>query len=126
LQPDHLRTALRERDASTVVLVDGSVAGLANFYDCKPGESCSIGNVIVDPNRRGNGVARYLIETMIDIAARGNHARHVTLVCFNRNIGGLLLYTKPGFEPCAIEARKDPAGERVAAIRMRLSLDDRR
>lgn len=126
LQPDRLRTALREREASTVVLVDGSVAGLANFYDCKRGERCSIGNVIVDPKRRGIGVARYLIETMSDIAARDYHARHVTLVCFNRNVGGLLLYTKLGFEPYAIEAREDLAGKRIAAIRMRLSLEDRR
>ena len=38
--PERLRAALRERKASTVALVDSSVAGLANFYDCKIGENC--------------------------------------------------------------------------------------
>ena len=123
LPPERLRAALREREASTVALVDGSVAGLENFYDCKIGESCSIGNVIVDPKRRGLGVARYLIETMTGIAADEYCARQVTLVCFNRNVGGLLLYTKMDFEPYVIEAREDPAGSRVAAIRMRFRLE---
>ena len=60
---------------------------------------------------------------MIGIAADEYRARQVTLVCFNRNVGGLLLYTKMGFEPYVIEAREDPAGSRVAAIRMRFRLE---
>ena len=47
----------------------------------------------------------------------------MTLVCFNRNVGGLLLYAIMGFEPYVIEAREDPAGSRVAAIRMRFRLE---
>ena len=54
LPPERLRAALREREASTVALVDGSVAGLANFYDCKIGESCSIGTFSSTLNVEGS------------------------------------------------------------------------
>ncbi len=122
LRPEILRDAIRDRHASTVVLSDGAVAGFANFYDCKTGDSCSIGNVIVDPAQRGKGVARYLIETMLGVASNAYQAKQVQLVCFNRNVGGLLLYAKLGFAPFAIEERSNHLGERVAAIRMRRPL----
>lgn len=122
LPPDRLRAQLQARESPTVVLADGAVAGMASLYDCRKGERCSVGNVIVDPNRRGRGIARHLIEIMADIAASQYGAEQITLVCFNRNIGGLLLYTKLGFEPYAIEARQDPGGGPAAAIRMRRAL----
>ena len=55
---------------------------------------------------------------MARIARTDYRAKRLNLVCFNRNIGGLLLYTKLGFEPYAIEERQDPQGSRIAAIRM--------
>ena len=119
LRPEVLRNSIHEREASTVVLLNGAVAGFANFYDCKPGDRCSIGNVIVDPAQRGKGAARFLIEAMIGIAAEQYRAKTVSLVCFNRNVGGLLLYTKLGFAPYSVEERTNPDGARVAAIRMR-------
>jgi ribosomal protein S18 acetylase RimI-like enzyme len=121
LTPAALQASINERRDSTVILVNDLVAGFANFYGCTPGESCSIGNVIVDPAQRGNGVAKFLIEAMIGIAIEKHRARSIKLVCFNSNVAGLLLYTKLGFKPCAIEERADPAGNRIAAIRMSLS-----
>ncbi|NKB55812.1 MAG: GNAT family N-acetyltransferase [Alphaproteobacteria bacterium] len=123
LTAEVLRNAITEREDSTVVCIDDAVAGFANFYGCATGESCSIGNVIVDPAQRGKGVARFLIGTMINIAAEKHRAKRVKLVCFNSNVGGLLLYTKLGFKPYAIEGRVDPQGARVAIIRMALSID---
>ena len=120
LAPEVLRKSIAARHEPTVVLVDGVVAGFAYLYDCRPGESVSIGNVIVDPHQRGKGVAKFLIETMLERATKTYRAREVKLVCFNRNVGGLLLYAKLGFKPYAVEARTAPDGERVAAIRMRI------
>ena len=54
---------------STVVLCDGFIPGLADLYDCDPGTSCRIGNVIDSPHFRGRGVATRLIYEMIVIAA---------------------------------------------------------
>ncbi len=123
LTPEALSNSIRGREESTVVLTGETVAGFANFYGCIPGESCSIGNVIVDPAQRGKGVAKFLIETMIEIAVEKYRARAIKLVCFNHNTIGLLLYTKLGFKPFAIEERADPNGKRIAAIRMVLSAE---
>ncbi len=124
LAPTALEASIRERQDSTVVMVDGIVAGFANFYGRTSGESCSIGNVIVDPVQRGKGVAKFLIETMVNIAIDKYGARSTKLVCFNHNIAGLLLYTKLGFKPFEIEERATPDGKRVAAIRMAVSTED--
>jgi hypothetical protein len=66
-------------------------------------------------------VGKYLIETMATTALRKHAAREVRISCFNGNVAGLLLYTKLGFVPYAVEGRLDPAGARVALIHLRLS-----
>ncbi len=63
-----LKEAVDQRLAPTVFLYDGVIAGLADLYDCDPGTSCSIGNVIGSPHSRGRSVAARLIQEMIDIA----------------------------------------------------------
>jgi RimJ/RimL family protein N-acetyltransferase len=57
---------------------------------------------------------------MIDLAFSKYQAAEVTVSCFNQNIVGLLLYPKLGFQPYAVEERKDKKGNRVALIHMRL------
>ena len=52
-----LEQTIAVRQAPTVVLVDGEVAGFADLYDCEPGEVCRIGNVVVSPKFRGRGGA---------------------------------------------------------------------
>jgi GNAT superfamily N-acetyltransferase len=93
----------------------------ANFYVREKGGACAIGNVVVAPEARGQGVGRYLIETMAAKALREHAAREVRISCFNGNVAGLLLYAELGFAPYAVERRLDPAGARVALIHMRLS-----
>ena len=120
LAPVQLQEAIAQRSDSTVVELDGQVAAFANFYRWESGGSCAIGNVIVSPATRGLGVGRYLIEQMIVLAFSRHRAAEVTMSCFNGNAAGLLLYAKLGFEPYAIEARKDKQGSRVALIHLRL------
>ena len=64
-----LKEAVDQRVAPTVVLCDGVVAELADLYDCDPGTSCRIGNLIGSPHFRGRSVATRLIQEMIDVAA---------------------------------------------------------
>lgn len=97
------------------------MAGFANFYICEPGEKCAIGNVVVAPTARGQGVGRYLIETMVQTAFTKYKVKEVQISCFNQNVAGLLLYPKIGFRPDYIEERFDKQGERVALIHMKLS-----
>ena len=63
-----LKEAVDQRVAPTVVLCDCVIAGLADLYDCDPGTSCRIGNVIGSPHFRGRGVATRLIQEMNVIA----------------------------------------------------------
>ena len=120
LTPEHLQGAIDQRFDSTVVLWEGRPVGFANFYICKPGEECHIGNVIVDPQMRGKGVGRYLIQTMIDIAFGKHAVQEVHISCFHRNGAGLLLYAKMGFKPFAIEERQDHLNQRIALIKLRM------
>ena len=117
---EQLNEAIEQRTDSTVVLWDGKISAFANFYLCEPGEKCGIGNVIVAPQARGNGVGRYLLETMIQLAFHKHDVREVEIACFNQNAAGLLLYSKLGFQPYAIEEWRDRQHSRVALVRMRI------
>ena len=114
-----LQDAIAQRSDSTVIEHSGEVVAFANFYRWKAG-CCSIGNVIVSPTVRGCGVGRYLIEWMVELAFSKHQANEVTISCFNKNVSGLLFYPKLGFQPYAVEERKDKKGNRVALIHMRL------
>ncbi len=121
LTHEQLRDSIAQRCDSTVIEHDGQVAGFANFYRWEQGGTCTIGNVIVDPQVRGVGLGAQLIGQMIHIARSGHQASDVTLSCFSSNVAGLLLYPKLGFVPFAIEERKDKQQERVALIHLRYS-----
>ena len=119
LTHEQLRDSIARRSDSTVIERDGQVVGFANFYRWETGGCCSIGNVVVSPAGRGRGVGRYLIEQMIQLAFTRHQAAEVTVSCFNQNVAGLLLYPQLGFQPYAIEERKNKKGIRVALIHMR-------
>lgn len=120
LSPSQLQDAIAQRSDSTVVELDGEVVAFANFYRWEVGCCCSIGNVIVSPAARGRGVGSYLIKEMTVLAFSKHLANEVTVSCFNQNVAGLLLYPKLGFQPYAIEERKNRKGNQVALIHMRL------
>ena len=120
LSPSQLQDAIAQRSDSTVVELDGEVVAFANFYPWEVGCCCSIGNVIVSPAARGRGVGSYLIKEMTVLAFSKHLANEVTVSCFNQNVAGLLLYPKLGFQPYAIEERKNRKGNQVALIHMRL------
>ena len=86
----------------------GGLSAFANFYEWERGGRCSIGNVIVDPKARGQGVARYLIEQMIAMAREHYQAKDVELSCFNQNTRRPVVVPTVGL--CA------PTGSKSAAI----------
>lgn len=124
LTPAQLQAAIDQRANSTVVVRAGEVVGFANFYRWETGGRCAIGNVMVAPAARGQGVGRYLIACMIEQAFSRYRAAEVAVSCFNRNVAGLLLYPTLGFQPYAIEARRGPQDEPVALIHLRLPRQD--
>ncbi|QBF25256.1 GNAT family N-acetyltransferase [Pseudomonas tructae] len=119
LTPAQLSEAIDQRSGSTVIEGDGVLLAFANFYKAEQGGVCALGNVVVAPAARGHGVARYLVQSMIELARRQFEAREVQVSCFNSNTAGLLLYPQLGFEPFAIEERQGPGGIRVALVQMK-------
>ncbi|MFO7582611.1 GNAT family N-acetyltransferase [Guyparkeria sp.] len=104
LTPAQLQQAIDQRRDPTVVEHDETVVGFANFYRWEGG-ICCFGNVAVAPRARGRGVGQYFIRTMIGLARENHGATEGRVSCFNANVGGLLLYTKLGFEPFSVEER---------------------
>ncbi|HBX57737.1 GNAT family N-acetyltransferase [Pseudomonas sp. UBA2684] len=116
LSVGQLAAAMAERRDSTVVLLDGRVAGFANFYQWQHGEFCALGNLMVAPWARGQGVAHYLVAVMEQLVRDHYKAPRMRVSCFNANSAGLLLYPKLGYRLEGVVERRDPHGARVALI----------
>lgn len=123
LTPAQLSEAIAQRSGSTVVEEDGVVLGFANFYQAQHNGACALGNLVVAPAARFRGVASYLVQRMIELAREEYSAKEIVASCFNQNTAGLLLYTRLGFVPFAIEERWTPDRKRVALVQMRRLLD---
>jgi ribosomal protein S18 acetylase RimI-like enzyme len=118
LTPEQARQIVSRSQDPTVVIMDGELAGFANFTSVVPGGRCALGNVVVAANLRGRGVGRYLIDVMVRLAHERHRAAEISTHCVSDNVAGLLLYTKVGFTPRAIEVRFGPDGSRGALIHM--------
>lgn len=118
LTEEQMHTAISQRFDSTAFLANGEFVGFANFYRAEYDGICCIGNVIVAPYARGQGVAGFIVTTMTALAFEKYQADEVQISCFNQNTAGLLLYPKLGFTPFAIEERPAPSGGRTALIHM--------
>ncbi len=116
LSVGQLAAAMAERRDSTVVCLDGRVAGFANFYQWQHGEYCALGNLMVAPWARGQGVAQRLIEAMEALARQHFKAREVRVSCFNANSAGLLLYPRLGYALSGLVERQDHRQQRVALV----------
>ncbi|MDH0302778.1 MULTISPECIES: GNAT family N-acetyltransferase [unclassified Pseudomonas] len=119
LTPAQLSEAIAVRSGSTVVEAEGVIVGFANFYKAEHGGVCALGNVVVAPAARGQGVARYLVQRMMTLARDQFAARELWVSCFNHNTAGLLLYPQLGFVPFGIEERQAPDGGKVALVQMK-------
>ena len=115
---DQLRALARCREALTVVAHQGEVLGFANLYKVKLGESAFIGNVIVAPQARGQGLGRLLVSYMAQQAICQFQVKDVRISVFNDNTAAILLYSALGFVPHAVERRQNPQGQLVALIHM--------
>jgi ribosomal protein S18 acetylase RimI-like enzyme len=120
---DRLKFNFDNRSNCTVFLTDETVVAFANMYDIEPGKQCFLGNVIINPAFRGQGVGEYLLDTMAEIAVQTHQAKELHLTCFNTNTPALLLYLKTGFTPYAMEKRMDFDGKSLLAVHMKKVLD---
>jgi len=119
LTPVQLQDAIAVRSDSTVFILDEQVSGFANFYQWEQGGSCTIGNVVVASSVRRKGLGTYIVNTMCNLALHHHCAREIHISCFNMDTPALLLYTRLGFSPCAVEPRIDKSGNAIALIHLR-------
>lgn len=114
--PDQLIDIISHRCYSTVIEKEGVLADFANFYQWQHQGLCKIGNVMVNPIFRQQGIARYLLSVMIKQAVDIFQAKEIQVSCFNTNTAALLFYPKIGFLPISIEERYDKQNQKIALI----------
>ncbi len=106
LSREQLAAVYAERQGSTLALLDRRPAGFANFYQSVAGEYCALGNLMIAPWARGQGVAQYLVGVMEQLARRDFAARELRVSCFNDNSAGLLLYARLGYRLSGLVERQ--------------------
>ncbi len=116
LAPEQFLAEARRRQAPTVALEDQRVVGYADFVEVRPKRFCALGNLVVDPNRRRQGIGRYLVETMAALALDAHQAKFVTVSCFSHNTAAYGLYHALGFKPDKMKPRTSPDGESVLLV----------
>ncbi|MCC6074531.1 GNAT family N-acetyltransferase [Pseudomonas sp. GCM10022188] len=121
LTPEQLAASIAQRSDSSVVCRGDEVLGFANIYKREAG-ACWVGNVAVAPQARRQGVARFLMHQMAGVAAERHGAGELRVSCFNTNTAGLLLYSRLGYTPFALEERLDGQQQPIVLIHLRLAL----
>lgn len=121
-QAEQLYKTALSRELPTVIHRLGEIVGYGNLYDVAEADDCWLGNVIVHPNYRRQGVGQFLIEVMIQRAKEELRVREINLIVHNTNTKALLLYNKFGFRPFDIIAMNDSEGHEIAGIAMRIKV----
>ncbi len=121
LDVEQLATSIALRSDSSVVCRGEQVLAFANIYKREQG-ACYVGNVAVASQARRQGVARFLMQQMARLAAERYGASELRVSCFNSNTAGLLLYSRLGYTPFALEERLDSRQQPIVLIHLRLQL----
>lgn len=121
LTPEQVIDAAVKREDPSVAMLDGKVVGYANFFKARPDVFCALGNLLVSPFHRRQGVATYLVNTMIQVAVEKYKVRFVRAACFSHNSAAYQLYRGMGFKPTDMEHRTTPDGETVLLVNMELA-----
>jgi len=121
LMPNRLLAAAREGHDPTVGLLDGQIAGYANFVQVREKKFGAIGNLVVHSEYRRRGVAAYLVNIMVQTAMESYAARFVQASCFSHNTAAYALFHKIGFRPADMGQRLGMDGDPILLIHMHLS-----
>jgi RimJ/RimL family protein N-acetyltransferase len=120
-----LESQLSERYESTIMLdlalaPEQQIIGFANFYNVENHNIAFIGNVIIRPDKRQQGLGKKLVQTMMAIGFQQLGLNEIHLSCYNENTRALLFYQHLGFKPYAIEERKDFKQQTTAMIHFKI------
>ncbi len=120
-----LERQLSERHKSTVMIEQDSfhketIIGFANLYNVKNKRIAFIGNVIIKPEKRAQGLGKKLLETMINSGFEQLNLNEVHLSCYKENTIALMFYKRLGFKAYATEIRKDFNDQVIELIHLRI------
>ena len=118
LSPQVLMAEAAQRFSPTVALAGDHVVGYVNLLEVIEKRYCTIGNLAVDPASRRQGVARYLVQTMVAEAVEHHGAKFIRVACFSHNTAAYQMYHAMGFKPDDMEQRTSPQGEPVLLVNM--------
>lgn len=116
---EQLLAAAAQRRDPVVAELDGRVAGYANYAVFEPASHCAIGNVVVAPDARRRGIARFLVGTLAERAQAEYRIPEVRIGAHAGNPAALLLYAAMGFEPYEVQAVRDWRGQTVPLLYLR-------
>lgn len=130
LTVEQIEKQLSERHDSTVMLDNNAlvdfalstknIIGFANFYNVENRNIAFIGNVIIRPDKRGQGLGQKMVKAMVHSGFEQLKLKEVHLSCYNQNTSALLFYKQLGFTPYAIEAKKDFNNQPTALIHLKI------
>ena len=119
-----LENQINERHDSTIMLEKKMIVGFANFYNVENRNIAFIGNVIIKPEKRRQGLGKKLMLLMINDGFKQLNLKEVHLSCYNNNTSALLFYKNLGFKPYAIETRQDFNNQPAALIHLKIKQID--
>ena len=100
------------------------IVGFANFYNVENRNIAFIGNVIIKPEKRRQGLGKKLMLLMINDGFKQLNLKEVHLSCYNNNTSALLFYKNLGFKPYATETRQDFNNQPAALIHLKIKQID--
>ncbi|MEO1254594.1 MAG: GNAT family N-acetyltransferase [Bacteroidota bacterium] len=123
LTVEQLKSSFEAREGNTAVELNGEVVAFANYISVKEKELAVIGNVIVAPMYRGQGVGKNLINYMFSNVYERYGCLAVDIPCFNTNTRGLVFYHRLGFIPYRAEEKTDFNGQPVLLLYLKRKIE---
>ena len=104
---EQLEQQLCKHHESIIMLLGTEIVGFANFYKVDKHNIAFIGNLLIKPEKRKQGLGKQLLQYMIKYGFTKLHLKQVHLSCYQDNIPALSLYKSLGFKAYAHEDRPD-------------------
>ena len=79
-----------------------------------------IGNLIIKPEKRRQGLARKLLLMMMEKGFKQLQLKEIHLSCFQQNTAALLFYKQLGFKTYAEEARRNSDNQLVSLLHLKI------
>jgi len=117
---DQVKKLYNERFEFTAVCDGDSIIGFANLYDRQLNQYAFIGNVFIQPDYRGQGLGKLVLQYMIKAAFEKYQFAEVRLSVFSDNKPAVALYKQFGFSEYSQELRTDPNNEEKVLLHMSL------